>query len=40
VAGTWKHERGRVQAEPFERLPRTVALGLAEEGERLAAFLA
>jgi hypothetical protein len=38
VAGTWKHERGRVQVEPFERLPREVRRELDEEGERLAAF--
>jgi winged helix DNA-binding protein len=39
VAGTWKHERGRVHVEPFERLPRDVRRELDEEGERLVAFL-
>lgn len=40
VAGTWKHERGRIQLEPFERLSQDVRRELAEEGERLADFLA
>jgi hypothetical protein len=40
VAGTWKHVRGRVRVEPFEPLPRKARSELAEEGERLAAFLA
>jgi hypothetical protein len=39
VAGTWKHDKGRVRIEPFERLPREVLRELAEEAERLAAFL-
>jgi hypothetical protein len=39
VAGTWKHERGRVHVDPFERLPRGVQRELADESERLAAFL-
>lgn len=39
VAGTWKHERGRVLVDPFVRLPREVRGQLAEESERLAAFL-
>ena len=39
VAGTWKHERGRVHVDPFERLPREVQRELADESERLAAFL-
>jgi hypothetical protein len=38
VAGTWRHERGRVRTEPFERLPRQVQRELDEEAERLAAF--
>jgi Winged helix DNA-binding domain len=40
VAGTWKFKRGRVQLEPFERLGREVRRELADEGERLADFLA
>jgi hypothetical protein len=40
VAGTWRHERGRVRVEPFEPLPPSVRRELAEESERLAAFLA
>ena len=39
VAGTWKHERGRVHVDPFARLPREVRGQLSEESERLAAFL-
>jgi hypothetical protein len=39
VAGTWKHERGRVHVDPFEPLPREARRELAEESERLAAFL-
>jgi hypothetical protein len=39
VAGTWKYERGRVHTDPFEPLPREAKRELAEEGERLAAFL-
>jgi hypothetical protein len=38
VAGTWRHERGRVKLEPLERLPRAGRDELADEGERLAAF--
>jgi hypothetical protein len=38
VAGTWKHERGRVQLEPFERLSRGARRELAEEAERLNAL--
>jgi hypothetical protein len=38
VAGTWRHERGRVQLEPLERLPRAARDELEDEGERLAAF--
>jgi hypothetical protein len=39
VAGTWKHERGRVHVDSFEPLPREVRRKLTEESERLAAFL-
>ena len=39
VAGTWKHERGRVHVDSFEPLPREVRRELTEESERLAAFL-
>jgi hypothetical protein len=38
VAGSWKHERGRVVLNPFERLPRGVRRELDEEAERLASF--
>jgi hypothetical protein len=38
VAGTWKLEGGRVQVEPFERLPTGVARELEREAARLAAF--
>ena len=39
VAGTWKHERGRVHVDSFEPLPREVRGELTAESERLAAFL-
>jgi hypothetical protein len=38
VAGTWRHDRGRVQIEPFGRLARAARKELDEEAERLAAF--
>jgi hypothetical protein len=38
VAGTWGYEQGRVQLEPFGRLPKPVRAELEEEAERLAAF--
>jgi winged helix DNA-binding protein len=38
VAGTWRHEEGRVKVEPFGRLPKSVRAELDEEAERLAAF--
>jgi hypothetical protein len=38
VAGTWRHEKGRVQLAPFGRLARGVRKELDEEAERLAAF--
>jgi hypothetical protein len=38
VAGTWRHERGRVQLEPFEPLDPAARRELEDEAERLAAF--
>ncbi|HET8653103.1 MAG TPA: winged helix DNA-binding domain-containing protein [Gaiellaceae bacterium] len=38
VAGTWRHDKGRIRLEPFGRLPRAVRKELEEEAERLAAF--
>jgi hypothetical protein len=38
VAGSWRHERGRVRLEPFGRLDRQARRELDEEAERLAAF--
>jgi hypothetical protein len=39
VAGTWRHEKDRVRIEPFNRLDLGSRRELAEEAERLAAFL-
>lgn len=39
VAGIWTFEDGRVRTRPFERLATSVRRELAEEGERLAAFM-
>jgi len=39
VAGTWKHEHGGVHVDPFEPPSREVRRELAEESERLTAFL-
>jgi Winged helix DNA-binding domain len=36
VAGTWRHERGRVQTTPFARLDRATRREVAEEADRLA----
>jgi Winged helix DNA-binding domain len=36
VAGTWRHEKGRVRLQPFRRLDRGTRRQLEEEGERLA----
>ncbi len=36
VAGTWRHEDGRVRIEPFARLPRGSRAELRDEAERLA----
>jgi hypothetical protein len=38
VAGSWRHERGRVRLEPFGPLDRQARRDLDEEAERLAAF--
>jgi len=40
VAGTWQLEDGRVRLEPFGRLPREVKAALAEEAQRVEAFVA
>jgi hypothetical protein len=40
VAGSWKHEDGRIVTTPFEPLPAGAARELAAEAERLAAFMA
>jgi hypothetical protein len=40
VAGTWQLENGRVRLEPFGRLARPVRAALAEELERVEAFVA
>ena len=39
VAGTWKHEGGRVRLEPFETLSRATRRGLTDETQRLEAWL-
>jgi hypothetical protein len=36
VAGTWRHEDGRILLEPFARLDAADRRALEEEGERLA----
>jgi winged helix DNA-binding protein len=38
VAGTWRHEDGRVAFDAFARLDRATMRALREEGERMAAF--
>jgi hypothetical protein len=40
VAGTWRHEDGRIVLDPFGRLDAADRRALEEEGERLAAFMA
>ncbi|CAA9461608.1 MAG: hypothetical protein AVDCRST_MAG38-126 [uncultured Solirubrobacteraceae bacterium] len=40
VSGTWQLEKGRVTLEPFAPLSRPVAAALAEESERVEAFVA
>jgi hypothetical protein len=36
VAGAWRHERGRIELEPFRTLDAATRRALREEGERLA----
>jgi hypothetical protein len=38
VAGTWRHEKGRVKVQPFGRLDRTTRAEVEEEADRLAAL--
>jgi hypothetical protein len=38
VAGTWRHDCGRVVIEPFERLDRATMRALREEAERMSSF--
>ena len=38
VAGTWRHDAGRVETKAFERLDRAVLREVREEADRLAAF--
>jgi len=38
VAGTWRHEEGRVKLDPFDPIPRGARRELDEEAKRLAAF--
>ena len=38
VAGTWRHQAGRIELEPFEPLARATRRQLEDEAERLAAF--
>jgi hypothetical protein len=38
VAGTWRHEKGRVTFERFQRLDRATTRALGEEGEGMAAL--
>ena len=38
VAGTWRHQDGRIHLEPFEPLPRGTRRQLEEEADHLAAF--
>ncbi|HST24723.1 MAG TPA: winged helix DNA-binding domain-containing protein [Gaiellaceae bacterium] len=40
VAGTWRYERGRVKLDPWRRLTKAERMELADEAERLAAFMA
>lgn len=39
VAGSWRHEGGKVRLHPFAPLPRGIRRELEEEGRRLADFL-
>jgi hypothetical protein len=38
VAGSWRYAGGKVELQPFEKLPRDVRAELEDEGESLAAF--
>lgn len=38
VAGTWRHEGGRIELQPLEQLARDVRDELEDEGRCLAAF--
>jgi winged helix DNA-binding protein len=38
VAGTWRHEKGRIELSPFGRLTKAARSELNDEAERLAAF--
>jgi hypothetical protein len=38
VAGTWRHENGRIELQPFGKLARADRDELEQEGRRLAAF--
>jgi hypothetical protein len=38
VAGAWRHERGRIELQPFRRLTRAERAELKDEQERLAAL--
>jgi hypothetical protein len=40
VAGSWRVEKRRVVAEPFEPLPRAATRELEDEAARLEAWLA
>jgi hypothetical protein len=40
VAGSWRVDRGKLQLQPFERLPGGVGKQLDEEADRLAEFFA
>ena len=40
VAGTWRHEKGRIEIKPFGDLSTTARREVDDEAERLAAFLA
>jgi Winged helix DNA-binding domain len=40
VAGAWRHERGRIVLDPFERLPRATRAAVDEEAERMAVLFA
>jgi hypothetical protein len=39
VAGAWRHDDGRIELEPYERLSRQALRELRQESERLAAFM-